>query len=68
VKTSDNAGSYLCNYVYYKSLCAFRNNSLVVFVHIADYQNNQDAVGLTEQVGFVREMIFELINPQLQLS
>lgn len=68
VKISDNAGSYLCNYIYYKSLCAFRNNSLVVFVHIADYQNNQDAVGLAEQVGFVREMIFELINQQLRLS
>jgi pyroglutamyl-peptidase len=57
IRFSNDAGTYLCNYLYYKSLLIFRNNSSVLFVHIADFQNNSKAVSPEEQAQILAEII-----------
>jgi pyroglutamyl-peptidase len=51
---SEDAGSYLCNYLYYKSLAHFSINSKVLFVHVADVQQLPDAVSLEAQQWIVK--------------
>jgi pyroglutamyl-peptidase len=46
---SNDAGAYLCNYVYFKSLSKLNSNCKVIFIHVADYQNNKKAKSAKEQ-------------------
>jgi pyroglutamyl-peptidase len=58
VVLSDNAGNYLCNYLYFKSLYANGQQSKVLFIHIADSMNEQSAPGIERQA----ELVYQLIN------
>ena len=46
---SNDAGAYLCNYVYFKSLSKSYSKSKIIFIHVADYQNNKKATTAEEQ-------------------
>jgi pyroglutamyl-peptidase len=54
---SKDAGAYLCNYIYFKSLFKFQNNTPVLFVHIADFIKNKTALNLKLQTNVVSELI-----------
>ena len=58
ISISTDAGSYLCNYLYYKSLYFLGNKSLVLFIHTADTQNQPTAPNIDYQ----SEIIFKLID------
>jgi pyroglutamyl-peptidase len=62
VRVSDDAGTFLCNYIYYNSLQVYGTRSKVLFIHIADYVNNPDAIHAAEQAEIVRSFIRELID------
>lgn len=62
VRLSEDAGTYLCNYIYYKSLELFRHNSKVIFIHIADYLNKEDAAPLTKQTELIKELLMEITS------
>ena len=55
---SEDAGRYLCNYIYYKSLYTFQNESKIVFIHIADFQNNNSAISLEKQ----KQIVFDFVE------
>lgn len=57
VVLSDNAGSYLCNYIYFKSLHAHGANAQVLFIHIADNTHDATAPGIERQADLVLEII-----------
>lgn len=57
VVLSDNAGSYLCNYVYFKSLHAHGADAQVLFIHIADNKHDAAAPGIERQADLVLEII-----------
>jgi pyrrolidone-carboxylate peptidase len=61
VRTSDDAGTFLCNYIYFNSLQLYRNQSNVLFIHIADYLNNADAINATMQAEILSDFIKELL-------
>ncbi len=48
-EVSSDAGAYLCNYVYFNSLSKLHSDSKVIFIHVADYQNNNKAKTAEEQ-------------------
>jgi|688.fasta_scaffold884644_1 pyroglutamyl-peptidase len=54
---SDDAGTYLCNYLYFKSLKNFSSKSHILFVHIADFQSELNAVSLENQVLTLIELL-----------
>lgn len=58
ISMSTDAGSYLCNYLYYKSLYFLRENSLILFIHTADTQNQPKAPSIEYQ----SEIIYKLID------
>jgi pyroglutamyl-peptidase len=58
ISISNDAGSYLCNYLYYKSLYFLGKKSLVLFIHTADTQNQPTAPNIDYQ----SEIIFKLID------
>ncbi len=53
---SDNAGKYLCNYLYFKSLAKFTKKS-ILFVHLANIMDISNAVKLEKQFELVRFLI-----------
>lgn len=57
VRISEDAGTFLCNYIYYNSLHLYRNQSNVLFIHIADYLNNKDAVNAADQAKIICSFI-----------
>lgn len=57
VVLSNDAGSFLCNYIYYKSLRANGAKSQVLFIHIADSMNEPFAPGIERQADLVQEII-----------
>jgi len=57
IESSEDAGAYLCNYVYYKSLRRFGSQSGVAFLHLADFINHPDACSLEAQAGMLGEII-----------
>ena len=57
VVISDNAGSYLCNYLYFKSLHANGLQSRVLFVHIADTIHTPSAPKIERQADLVLQLI-----------
>ena len=58
VVISDDAGAYLCNYIYYKSLTKFNKKIPVIFIHVSDFISNKNAIGMEIQ----SDMIIWLIN------
>lgn len=62
VRISDDAGTFLCNYIYYNSLQVYGARSKVLFIHIADYMNNPDAIHAADQAEIVSSFIRELID------
>ncbi len=58
---SKDAGTYLCNYVYFKSLFNFQHKTNVLFVHIADFIKNESALNLNQQVEILNELISSYI-------
>lgn len=65
IETSKDAGAYLCNYIYYKSLRCLGQQTGVVFIHLADFMSNPNARSLESQavlllklLDFVRELDF----------
>jgi pyrrolidone-carboxylate peptidase len=64
VRFSEDAGAYLCNYIYYKSLELFSKKSKVLFIHIADVFYNKEAVSIENQAELIEELLLELILNQ----
>jgi pyroglutamyl-peptidase len=62
VRISNDAGAYLCNYIYYLSLSSNLANRNVLFIHIADTQNNSNAVSLEDQVMVILDLVNEIIS------
>ena len=54
---SEDAGTYLCNYVYYKSLSKLSLKSKILFIHIADYMNQKEAINKIEQTEIITDLI-----------
>jgi pyroglutamyl-peptidase len=57
VVLSDNAGSYLCNYIYFRSLHTNGLKSKVLFIHIADTINTPSAPKIELQADLVLQLI-----------
>ena len=60
-RISEDAGDYLCNYVYFKSLYDFRMSRPVLFVHVADVDNQPNAPSLSQQADIVQSLITNFI-------
>lgn len=58
ISISADAGSYLCNYLYYKSLYFLGKKSLILFIHTADTQNQP----IAPNIDYQSELIFKLID------
>ncbi len=56
VISSYNAGSYLCNYIYFRSLSKFTNKR-ILFVHLANFIEISNAVIFEQQVEVVQLLI-----------
>ena len=56
IQFSLDAGNYLCNYIYYKSLNQFKTGN-IVFIHIADYLNSNNAVSVSNQTNIILDLI-----------
>jgi pyroglutamyl-peptidase len=61
VSISNDAGTFLCNYIYYNSLQLYCNQSNVLFIHIADFLNNVDALNATDQAKILCSFIQALL-------
>ena len=61
VQFSSDAGNYLCNYIYYKSLHQFKTGN-IVFIHIADYLNSNNAVSVSDQTNIIQDLINSYIS------
>jgi len=57
IKISDDAGTYLCNYIYYQSMMKSKGETKIIFVHIADFINNSLAVSLEDQKIILNDLI-----------
>ncbi len=57
VVVSDDAGAYLCNYLYFRSSERLRDATPALFVHVADFHNVSEAAGAGEQAALVVELI-----------
>lgn len=68
VHISNDAGAYLCNYVYFKSLAQYKEKSNIIFIHLADFQNNELASSSEEQALIVFDFLKEYINYSKQLN
>jgi pyroglutamyl-peptidase len=62
ISISTDAGSYLCNYLYYKSLYFLGKKSLVLFIHTADTQNQPTAPNIDYQSEIILKLIDILTN------
>jgi len=62
ISISNDAGSFLCNYLYYKSLYFLGKKSSVLFIHTADTQNQPKAPNIECQAEIIYKLIDTLIN------
>ena len=62
VRISNDAGAYLCNYIYYLSLSSNLADRNALFIHIADTQNNSNAVSLEDQVLVILDLVNDIIS------
>jgi hypothetical protein len=56
-EVKDESGTILCNYIYYNSLQLYGTRSKVLFIHIADYMNNPNAIHAADQAEIVSSFI-----------
>jgi pyroglutamyl-peptidase len=56
-KISTDAGDYLCNYIYFKSLHKFGQAVPILFIHIADVDHQPQAPSLAQQADIVEDLI-----------
>jgi pyrrolidone-carboxylate peptidase len=61
-KISTDAGDYLCNYVYFKSLYKFGQAVPILFIHVADVDNQPQAPSLAHQADIVEELITRYVS------
>lgn len=64
---SKDAGTYLCNYIYFNSLIYNSLESNILFIHISDFQNNEEATSLDKQVEIIKEIINIFIKNKSKL-
>lgn len=57
IKISDDAGTYLCNYIYYQSLKKSKGETKIIFLHIADFISNSQAVSLEDQQNILNDLL-----------
>lgn len=62
ISMSSDAGSYLCNYLYFKSLYFLGKKSIVLFIHTADTQNQPQAPNIEYQSDIIYKLIDILTN------
>jgi pyroglutamyl-peptidase len=60
IRISDDAGTYLCNYIYYQSITRAKWRTNVLFIHIADFINNSEAVNLEDQTNMLTDLLWML--------
>jgi pyroglutamyl-peptidase len=63
-RISDDAGTYLCNYVYFNSLINMGTSTKVLFIHIADFINRPDATTAMDQTEIIYQLIAEFLAMQ----
>jgi len=56
VTTSENAGAYLCNYIYYKTLQKLPDKA-ILFIHIANFSDLSGSVSFERQVEFLSLLV-----------
>jgi pyrrolidone-carboxylate peptidase len=61
VLLSENAGIYLCNYLYFKSISQLKDKN-VIFIHLANFIDIQDAISLDLQTKIIRSFIDKVIH------
>jgi pyroglutamyl-peptidase len=59
---SSNAGTYLCNYVYFKSLLRNGETIPTLFIHVADSYNQPNAPTISEQADILQEIIVRYLK------
>jgi len=57
IQLSYDAGTYLCNYLYYQSMMRCTRDTKVLFIHIADFINNSEAVNLEDQAMILSDLL-----------
>ena len=62
VRISDDAGSYLCNYIYYNALHYLNSKITILFIHIADFQKNKNAVNIEIQTEYILKLLFIVVE------
>jgi pyroglutamyl-peptidase len=60
IRISNDAGTYLCNYIYYQSITRAKWGTKVLFIHIADFINNSEAVNLEDQTNMLTDLLWML--------
>jgi pyroglutamyl-peptidase len=63
MKDSYDAGNYLCNYIFYKSMRKFEN-SKVLFLHVSDFVNNEQSPDKAIQATELYKLIVYLLTPK----
>jgi pyrrolidone-carboxylate peptidase len=63
MKDSYDAGNYLCNYIFYKSMKMFKT-SKVLFFHVSDFVNNEQSPDKATQATELYKLIVYLLTPK----
>jgi pyrrolidone-carboxylate peptidase len=63
IKDSYDAGNYLCNYIFYKSMKRFEA-SKVLFLHVSDFVNNEQSPDKAIQAMELYKLIVYLLTPK----
>lgn len=61
---STDAGSYLCNFIYYLAL-NYNRAAQVLFIHTADPIKNKTAIGIIDQKQIIQEVIANLLKSSI---
>lgn len=63
VRFSTNAGTYLCNYIYYLGLqmCRPHPGHHVLFVHVPDQPSEPEAIVIDDQASLILELLLDVL-------